>query len=50
MAVQTQLLVGEANDASLSGIETVFGSAGDDIHLTVTTNDIQSVSGGDDRF
>ena len=41
----TVQLVGATNDASLSGIETVFGSAGDD-DLTITTNDIQSVLGG----
>ena len=45
--MQTQSsLSGERNDASLSGVETIFGSAGDD-NLTITTNDIQSISGGD---
>ena len=39
----TVQLVGETNDASLSGVETVFGSAGDD-SLTINTSDIETVS------
>ena len=41
----TVVLVGETNEASLSGVEVVVGSAGDD-SVTVSTNDIASVSGG----
>ena len=37
----TIVLVGETNEASLSGVEVVVGSAGDD-SLTVSTNDIEA--------
>ena len=41
----TVVLVGETNEASLSGVEVVTGSAGDD-SVTVSTNDIEAISGG----
>ena len=42
----TVQLVGETNDASLSGVETVFGSAGDD-SLTINTSQTAPGSGGE---
>ena len=42
----TVVLVGETNEASLSGVEVVTGSAGND-SITVSTNDIEAISGGD---